>query len=353
VTGVPDIITLIDDRGRLEFMNHLGPMAGSGIKPEQLIGLPAITVSPAEHQAEHRRSLEAVLERGEHSEMEAKYELPFGTFWYQIRFAPITIGGRVAKVISIGTDVSARRRAEQERTSLEAQLRQQQRLESVGTLASGVAHEINNPVQGIMNYAELINEQPDDPKQVREFAAEIAHESQRVAAIVRNLLAFSRQEQEEERELADVSRVIETTLSLIRTTLRKDQIKLELDIAAELPQILCRPQQIHQILMNLITNARDAVNDTDHSKLVQMRATRLQRDGRELVRISVHDNGAGIPEGIRRRIFDPFFTTKRQDKGTGLGLAVSHGIAIDHGGTIEVESEVGVGSTFHLLLPAA
>jgi PAS domain S-box-containing protein len=354
VTGVPDIITLIDDRGRLEFMNHLGPMAGSGIKPEQLIGLPAVTVSPAEHQAEHQRCLDAVLERGEHSELEARYELPFGTFWYQIRFAPITIGGRVAKVISIGTDVSARRRAEQERASLEAQLRQQQRLESIGTLASGVAHEINNPVQGIMNYAELINEQPDDPKQVREFAAEIAHESQRVAAIVRNLLAFSRQErEEEERQLADVSRVIETTLSLIRTTLRKDQIKLELDITAELPQILCRPQQIHQILMNLITNARDAVNDTDHSKLVQMRATRLQRDGRELVRISVQDNGAGIPERIRRRIFDPFFTTKRQDKGTGLGLAVSHGIAIDHGGTIEVESEVGVGSTFHLLLPAA
>jgi PAS domain S-box-containing protein len=353
VTGVPDIITLIDDRGRLEFINHLGPMKASGVQPEQLIGLPAITTSTPENHSEHLRCLSAVLERGESSEMEVQYNLPIGKFWYQIRFAPITIGGRVAKVISIGTDISARRRAEQERGQLEAQLRQQQRLESVGTLASGVAHEINNPVQGIMNYAELISAGAEDPVLVREFAVEIGNESQRVATIVRNLLAFSRHERPQDPELIDVPKVIETTLVLIRTILRQDQIELELELADALPQIRCRPQQIHQILMNLVTNARDAVNEAGARKLVRLRATRLQRDGRAWVRISVQDSGSGIPEGIRRRIFDPFFTTKRQDKGTGLGLAVSHGIAVDHGGKIEVESEVGVGSVFHLELPAA
>jgi signal transduction histidine kinase len=147
--------------------------------------------------------------------------------------------------------------------------------------------------------------------------------------------------------------VIETTLALIRTILRKDQIELELELADALPQIRCRPQQIHQILMNLVTNARDAANDAGGRKLVRLRATALQRDGRTWVRISVQDTGAGIPDSIRRRIFDPFFTTKRHDKGTGLGLAVSHGIAVDHGGKIEVESEVGVGSIFHLELPGA
>ncbi len=353
VTGMPDIMTLIDDRGRIEYINHFGALA-TGIKPEQLIGMPAVASSTPENHAEFLECFEAVIQRGEHREMECKYSLPIGTFWYQIRFAPITIGGRVAKVISIGTDVSERRRAEQERAELEAQLRQQQRLESVGTLASGVAHEINNPVQGIMNYAELITAGAEDPALVREFAAEITNESQRVATIVRSLLAFSRQEREQDPEIAEVARVIESTLALIRTTLRKDQIRLEIDVAEGLPPIRCRPQQIHQILMNLVTNARDAVNDAVAGhKVVRMQASRYERDGRPWVRISVRDNGSGIPEGIRRRIFDPFFTTKRQDKGTGLGLAVSHGIAVDHGGRIEVESEVGVGSTFHLELPAA
>ncbi len=353
VTGVPDIITLIDDRGRLEFINHFGPMAAGGIKPEQLIGLPAITASTPENQPEHLRCLEAALQRGEHSEMEVEYKLPFGTFWYSIRFVPITIGGRVAKVISVGTDVSARRRAELERALLEQQLRQQQRLESVGTLASGVAHEINNPVQGIMNFAELITMRPDDVETVREFAGEIANESQRVATIVRNLMAFSRQEHEQEPQLADVSGLIETTLALIRTTLLRDDIEFELDIADALPRIHCRPQQIHQVLMNLITNARDAVKQASERKLLRLTASPLLREGRAWVRISVQDSGPGIPADIRQRIFDPFFTTKRHDRSTGLGLAVSHGIAVDHGGTIEVESEVGVGSAFHLELPAA
>jgi PAS domain S-box-containing protein len=353
VSGVPDIISMIDDHRRLEFINHLGALGASGMKPEQLIGLPALSMSTPHHHAEFLRCLETAFERGENCELEVVYDLPIGQFWYQIRFAPIMIGGRVAKTICIGTDVSARRCAEQQRAQLEAQLRQQQRLESVGTLASGVAHEINNPVQGIMNYAELISARPDDPDQVREFAAEINNESQRVATIVRNLLAFSRQEREQAPELADVPHVIETTLALIRTILRKDHIELELELADALPQIRCRPQQIHQILMNLVTNARDAVNEAGGRKLVRLRAAQQQRDGRTWVRISVQDSGAGIPDEIRRRIFDPFFTTKRQDKGTGLGLAVSHGIAVDHGGKIEVESEVGVGSIFHLELPAA
>jgi PAS domain S-box-containing protein len=353
VAGLPDIITLIDERGRVEFINHLGALSASGMKPEQLIGMPVLMMTTPENHEEYGRCLDAAFQRCEYSELEIEYKLTIGTFWYQIRFAPIVSGGRVVKIINIGTDISARRRAEQGRAQLEAQLRQQQRLESVGTLASGVAHEINNPVQGIMNYAELISAKPDDADQVREFAGEIVNESQRVATIVRNLLAFSRQEREQAPELVDVPHVIETTLALIRTILRKDQIELELELADDLPQIRCRPQQIHQILMNLVTNARDAANEAGGRKLVRLRATALQRDGRAWVRISVQDTGAGIPDSIRRRIFDPFFTTKRHDKGTGLGLAVSHGIAVDHGGKIEVESEVGVGSIFHLELPGA
>jgi PAS domain S-box-containing protein len=356
VTGMPDIITLIDERGAIEFINHLGVFTQPGLEPERLIGMPAAMMTSAENQPEYRRCYAEVLASGELRELEFASPIPErGTFWTQLRLVPVSVGDRVTKVICIGTDVTARRTAEHQRGLLEAQLRQQQRLESVGTLASGVAHEINNPVQGIMNYAELIDARAEDAAQVREFAAEISSESQRVATIVRNLLAFSRQEQEHEQEpaFADVRWVIETTLSLIHTVLRKDEIELDVEIVEPLPPIRCRAQQIQQVIMNLITNARDAVIETGADKHIGLSAGRHDREGRSWVRISVSDHGPGIPETIRGRIFDPFFTTKRHDKGTGLGLALSHGIAVDHGGTLTVESEVGSGATFHLDLPAA
>jgi PAS domain S-box-containing protein len=352
VNGMPDIITLIDDKGRIEFINHLGPFARPEVTPSMVIGMPAVSTNPPASQADFERVFTAALVHGERAEFDFEFEANQTTYYYQVRLVPIMVGGRVSKIVSIGTDVSARRHAERERTQLEAQLRQQQRLESIGTLASGVAHEINNPVQGIMNYADLIHERASDVEQVREFASEIGNESQRVATIVRNLLAFSRQEHDQQPEPAEVRRVVELTLSLIRTVLRKDEIELDVDIPEGLPRVRCRTQQIQQILMNLVTNARDAVNESRRDKHVWLSAGTFVREGRSWVRISVRDAGPGIPPAIRQRIFDPFFTTKRNDKGTGLGLAVSHGIAVDHGGTLEVESEIGVGTTFHLELPA-
>jgi signal transduction histidine kinase len=268
------------------------------------------------------------------------------------RIVPIQMVGRgaskVERYLSISTDVTERKR-------LEARLRQQQRLESVGTLASGVAHEINNPVQGILNYAELIAECPNDPETVREFAGEIERESNRVAAIVRKLLAFSRQEPEQSFEHCTVRSVIDDTLALVHAVLRKDQITVDIDVPEGLPQIECRIQQIQQVIMNLVTNARDALNERyqpfDEAKRIAIRARAPTRDGRMWVRISVADRAGGIPKDVRARIFDPFFTTKGREQGTGLGLAVSHGIAVDHGGELSVESELGIGSTFHLDLP--
>jgi signal transduction histidine kinase len=203
--------------------------------------------------------------------------------------------------------------------------------------------------------AELINGRADDPETVREFADEITRESERVATIVRNLLAFSRQEGEQPFERSEVRALIENTLSLVRAVLRKDQITVIVEIPDGLPAVRCRVQQIQQIIMNLVTNARDALNDRyaefDDHKRITIRARDVTREGRSWLRISVEDRAGGIPENIRARIFDPFFTTKGRDRGTGLGLAVSHGIAADHGGQLSVDSELGVGSQFHLDLP--
>jgi signal transduction histidine kinase len=300
-------------------------------------------------------SFAEVVETGEQRELEISVTLPGGQrHFFSTRISPIHIQhstqGKAERFLSISTNITARKR-------LEAQVRQQQRLESVGTLASGVAHEINNPVQGIMNYAELITTQVDDPKTVLEFAGEITHESKRVAAIIRTLLGFARQEGDGELEDAEMRTLVDSTLSLIRTVLRKDQITVAVDIPEGSLAIRCRPQQIQQIVMNLVTNARDALNErypgVDSRKHIDIRAVTFEREGRSWVRLSVIDRAMGIPDDVRARIFDPFFTTKGRDQGTGLGLAVSHKIATDHGGDLWVESEIGVGSRFHLDLPAA
>ncbi|NJK33444.1 MAG: hypothetical protein HC927_14150, partial [Deltaproteobacteria bacterium] len=195
------------------------------------------------------------------------------------------------RYLSIATDITARKR-------LEAQVRQQQRLESVGTLASGVAHEINNPIQGIMNYVELMRERPGETGAVLEFGDEIMHEAKRVAAIVRNLLVFARRDNDQELERRQVAALVEDTLSLIRAVLRKDQIAVEIDVPADLPAIRCRPQQIQQVIMNLVTNARDALNERypghDERKRVSIHGLAVELHERSWVRLSVSDRGRGI-----------------------------------------------------------
>jgi signal transduction histidine kinase len=270
------------------------------------------------------------------------------------------MNGATRNAVAVATDISARKWAEAERRTLELQLRQQQRLDSIGTLAAGVAHEINNPIQGIMNYAELIGARSSETALVEEFAEEITKESDRVATIVRNLLSFSRQDAEQQQQVVEVGRLIQATLSLIRSVLRKDHIGLRISLGEAPARVYCRPQQIQQILMNLVTNARDAVNsrygfedNETERKSIAILVESYERDGRAWVRMIIEDNGAGIPDDVLPRIFDPFFTTKGRDQGTGLGLAVSHGLASDNGGELAVETRLGEGSRFILELPAS
>ncbi len=251
-----------------------------------------------------------------------------------------------------------RRRAEDEREHYRMQLIQSQKLESIGVLASGVAHEINNPIMGIMGYAQLIQDRwGAGDAELREFAAEIGKETDRVATIVKNLLSFARQDKETQCCPTRAHAIVEATLSLIRVVLRHDQIALEVNVPADLPAPICNSQQIQQVLMNLLTNARDALNQrypgADADKLIRISAefTRRNAEGLPRFRLTVEDHGAGIPEAVRARIFEPFFTTKPREKGTGLGLSISHGIVKEHGGELSVESEEGQWTRFHVDLP--
>ncbi len=227
-----------------------------------------------------------------------------------------------------------------ERDQLQRKLGQQQKLEALGTLASGVAHEINNPVQGIVSYASLIKRRGQGDEVTR-YADQIVREAGRVATIVRNLLTFARQESEDY-SVANVRDLVDDTLSLVGASLRSDQISLAVNIPRDLPAVACRTQQIQQVLMNLLTNARDALTeqfpDHDDDKLIELEAAAFERDSSTWVSIAVQDRGGGVPPDIADRIFDPFFTTKSRNRGTGLGLSVSHGIVADHGGALRHEA---------------
>jgi len=254
-------------------------------------------------------------------------------------------------MLELEKEIAERKRAERERRRFEMQLRQQQKMESIGTLAGGVAHEINNPISGIMGYAQLILDKLGADSPVAEFAGEIIIETERVATIVRNLLTFARQEKQEHSP-ARMRDILEATLSLIRTVMRHDQITLELDVPADLPKIKCRSQQIQQVVMNLLTNARDALNERypeyDEDKIVRVVVGELEKLGAQWIRVTVEDHGVGIPLEVQERMFGPFYTTKSREIGTGLGLSISHGIVRDHHGELHVESEVGHYTRVHL-----
>jgi signal transduction histidine kinase len=241
-----------------------------------------------------------------------------------------------------------------ERQNREIVLRHKQKLEAIGTLAGGVAHEINNPLSVIINFAELILEDSRPESEIWENASYILREGKRIAEIVRSLLAFARQEKERHSP-SSPGDILHDTMSLTRKILEKDQISCEIEVEEDLPKIKCRNQQIMQVLMNLITNARDALNlrypGYSQEKTMTIRVRNLSDGGKSWIRFTIRDSGPGIPPELRRRIFDPFFTTKAKGEGTGLGLAISYGIVAEHGGRLTVDSEIGEYTAFHVDLP--
>ena len=256
--------------------------------------------------------------------------------------------------IVFARDITDRLKLEKSQQSLEAQLRNQQKLEAIGTLAGGVAHEINNPLSGILNYAQLIlDELPIDTSSAV-YASEIIHETERISEIVKSLLQFSRQEKQSH-SYAGIYDIINHTILLIQTIIKKDQIELILDIEENLPNIKCRSQQIQQVLMNLLTNARDALNEKypefNENKMILLSCRQFTADNRRWIRITVEDQGNGVPMELREKIFEPFFSTKPKELGTGLGLSISFGIVKDHHGQIHIESEPGKYTRFIVELP--
>jgi two-component system, NtrC family, sensor kinase len=226
---------------------------------------------------------------------------------------------------------------------INAQLFRSEKLASLGKLAAGVAHEINNPLTGILTNSSLLLEDlpADDPR--REDVEVMVHETIRCREIVKRLLDFARQTKPQKR-LANINTLIENIILLVRNQASFRSILIEKNLADEIPESLVDPDQIQQVFVNIILNAAEAM-----TKGGQLTVSSSVSANRENIVITIADTGPGIPEDVRERIFDPFYTTK--EHGTGLGLSISYGIVEQHGGVIGVESRMGKGSVFTIQLP--
>jgi signal transduction histidine kinase len=252
------------------------------------------------------------------------------------------IGELAASFNDMASELNTREKALKE---AQAQLIQTEKLAAFGQLGAGIAHEVKNPLAGILGYVQLSLRKTEPETVLHNNLKIIERETKRCRTIIDNLLKFARQEKVERKPLG-VNQVVEDTAALVDHQLGMHGIRLEKELAQDLPAILGNGNQLQQILLNLLLNAQQAMEGTGGKIRI---TTGRTGDGRAEVRIS--DTGPGIPKEIQARLFEPFFTTKPAGKGTGLGLSVTYGIVKDHKGEILVESDAGRGATFILLFP--
>jgi signal transduction histidine kinase len=225
------------------------------------------------------------------------------------------------------------------------QMAQADKLSAIGLLAGGVAHEVNNPLGAILAFAQLLRREKLEEEEASDYLREIEESAIRCKKIVERLLSFARQAQRDERQPFSLNDVVGETAFLVEKSYLPAKVRFERDLDPELGDVLGNPNEIAQVLLNLVTNARDAMPT---GGVVKVR-TRNLSDGQ--VELVVNDTGQGIPPEVLGRIFDPFFTTKPEGKGTGLGLAVSYGIIREHRGRVEVRSKLGEGTEIQVVLP--
>lgn len=276
--------------------------------------------------------------------------------WVEIKPILISWEGRPA-TLNFMADITIRKREEEERKKLEAQLLHSQKMEAMGTLAGGIAHDFNNILGAILGYTELSINELSEGSLVRANLEYVLSAAGRAKELVKQILAFSRKADQEKKPVY-LGNIIKETMKLLRSTL-PTTIELRSRIADNLNPIMADPTRLHQVIMNLCTNAGHAMRENGGILEITLEEIALEADtikGKELEpgfyqRLSISDTGHGMDAETQRRIFDPYFTTKKEGEGTGMGLSVAHGIIKSHKGEITVYSEPGKGTTFHVLLP--
>ena len=239
-------------------------------------------------------------------------------------------------------------RLEEEVRERTERLLQTEKVATMGELLAGVAHELNNPLSVVTGRVGLLQSELRGNPEVTRQLDKVAEAAERCARIVRNFLALARQRPPERQEVY-LNLVVDEALDLVGYALRTDGVEVTLELANDLPVLWADVHQLHQVLVNLITNGHHAMRDKSELRVLTIKTESDPSKSR--VSLSIADTGPGIPPAVRARIFEPFFTTKPAGQGTGLGLSLCQGIVEAHGGSIEVESEVGMGTVFTIQLP--
>ena len=338
VETASDAIFSVDREGRFTSVNRSIEFA-IGRRKEHLLGTPfRDTLYP--ETLEVAEQLFSEMLEGKRGRAELAYSMPGGERRIgSITTAPIIEQGVVTGAVGIMRDITEERRLAEE-------LLQREKLAAIGQLVSGVAHELNNPLTGIIAFAQLLHATASMSADQRDALETIHREAKRAAKIVSNLLLFARQ-RDPERRATDINKVMLDTLELRRYMLRTQQVEIVTDLDPALPPTWADPFQLQQVVLNLLTNAEQALRSHLGPKRISL-ATRRRDDRIEMI---LSDSGPGIPAEHLDRVFNPFFTTKEVGEGTGLGLSISDGIIRQHGGEIHVESRPGEGATFTIVLP--
>ncbi|MFN0247935.1 MAG: response regulator [Kofleriaceae bacterium] len=344
LVNMPDWVVHIDLDGRIKFINR----DIRELKAHELIGRSLLDLPGGDHQREFKAALQSMIETGQPQGLEAPLVFPDATIWLSTRLGPVLTDGKMTGCIVVARDISDRKQTE-------LHLMVSDRMASVGTLAAGVAHEINNPLASVIANIDMavqdVQSMPDKsmlPSDLVDELEDARTAADRVREIVRDLKIFSRAE-EERHGPVDVEHVLESTLRMAWNELRH-RAKLVRNFG-KVPPVEANESRLGQVFLNLIINAAHAIPTGNYEGNRITLTTAYDPKGRVMITIS--DTGTGIPLHVRPRLFTPFFTTKPVGVGTGLGLAISHRIITQLGGSLTFESEIGKGTDFVVTLPVA
>ncbi|MBF8277340.1 MAG: two component system sensor histidine kinase, hybrid [Candidatus Brocadiaceae bacterium] len=319
------------------------------VRPEEIVGKTDYDFYPKELAEKYRTDDKKVVESGQTIDVEEKYVKDEKEFFAHTIKTPLRDEhGAIIGILGVFLDVS-------EKVALQMEAEHVRHLVSLGELAAGVAHEINNPIMGVINCAQILFDKGSDGSREKDVANRIIKEGKRIANIVSRLLSYARRG--EAKESAEIHTLVSEALALSDAQLHKEGILINVNIPQQLPALFVQPQQIQQVFLNLISNARYSLNQKypgEHAgKTLDISARQISINNSPYIRIEFYDRGMGIPAGILGKIMEPFFTSKPKGKGTGLGLSISHGIISGHGGKLSVESNEGEFTRIIITLPVA